>query len=275
MCYNNDRSVGISEREIHERGDEMNIKWDSNDYKQNFNFVTQYGEDVLGLLTVKPGAFVVDLGCGNGGLTQKLADEGYHVIGIDDSEDMIRLAASEYPHLEFRKENALNFRLEQPADAIFSNAVFHWIDGEKQDQLAQNIADNLKPGGELVCEFGGYHCAGTIHQVLEQCFTKRGLEYPMPFYFPTVGEHTPILERHGLLVEYAIWFERPTVKAGEDGAIDWINMFVKKAFEGMDPQLKKEIQDEAREMLREKIYSNGQWIIDYTRIRIRARKVTK
>ncbi len=253
----------------------MNIKWDSKDYKDNFNFVTQYGEDVMGLLTVRPGDFIVDLGCGNGGLTKKLADGGYCVIGVDDSEDMIRLAVSEYPELEFRKDNALTFRLEQKADAIFSNAVFHWIDREKQDQLAENISANLKEGGELVCEFGGYRCAGTIHEVLEQCFVKRGLEYPMPFYFPTVGEHTPVLERHGLLVEYAAWFERPTVKAGEDGAINWINMFVKKAFEGMEPELKIEIQDEAREILREKIYIDGQWIIDYTRIRIRARKVTK
>ena len=43
----------------------------------------------------------------------------------------------------------------------------------------------------------------------------------------------------------------------------------------MEPELKKEIQDEARELLRENIYIDGQWIIDYTRIRIRARKVTK
>ena len=53
------------------------------------------------------------------------------------------------------KWNAAEFELEEKADVIFSNAVFHWIDADRQEKLAANLAAQLKPGGELVCEFGG------------------------------------------------------------------------------------------------------------------------
>ena len=70
----------------------MNITWDAKGYKERFSFVHEYGEDVMSLLTAKPGARVVDLGCGNGALTRKLADKGYHVAGLDASAEMIALA---------------------------------------------------------------------------------------------------------------------------------------------------------------------------------------
>ena len=63
----------------------MNITWDAAEYGRNFQFVPQYGESVLNLLDIPPGASVLDLGCGNGVLTRRLADMGYRVIGLDDS----------------------------------------------------------------------------------------------------------------------------------------------------------------------------------------------
>ena len=251
----------------------MNISWDAQGYKERFSFVHQYGEDVLGLLTAKPGARVVDLGCGNGALTAKLAKLGYDVTGVDASPEMIALAREGHPELAFECEDALRFSLEQPADAIFSNAVFHWIDAGKQDALIENIARNLKQGGELVCEFGGYGCAETVHSTLEKCFEARGLSYARAFYFPTVGEYAPMLERHGLRVEYAALFDRPTPQKSKDGLTDWIEMFNKKPFEGVEPQVKADILREANERLRATLCKDGVWIIDYVRIRIRARKV--
>ena len=70
----------------------MNIQWDAQGYTNQFDFVHRYGEDVLTLLDRPEGSFVVDLGCGNGALTEKLADRGYRVLGIDDSDVMIQTA---------------------------------------------------------------------------------------------------------------------------------------------------------------------------------------
>ena len=131
----------------------MNITWDAAEYGRNFQFVPQYGESVLNLLDIPPGASVLDLGCGNGVLTRRLADMGYRVIGLDDSSEMLEIAARTYPDLCFMHGDATDFSLPEPVDAVFSNAVFHWID--EQDALLERIALALRPNGQLVCEFGG------------------------------------------------------------------------------------------------------------------------
>ena len=67
----------------------MNITWDAQGYTDGFSFVHRFGEDVLSLLDAPEGSFVVDLGCGNGALTQKLAQRGYRVLGVDASPEML------------------------------------------------------------------------------------------------------------------------------------------------------------------------------------------
>lgn len=214
----------------------------------------------------------VDLGCGTGALTEKLAAMGFDVIGIDDSADMLSVAEDAHPKLRFQKGNALDFRLESPADVIFSNAVFHWIDAADQQTLAANLYRNLKPGGQLVCEFGGKGCAEAVHGTLEKCFAARGLTYPRVFYFPTIGEYAPILEKAGFRVEAAYLFDRPTPQRGEDGLRRWIDMFIKKPFENIDPDTKSRIIADAESALQPVLLRDGTWFIDYVRIRIKAVK---
>ena len=251
----------------------MNIEWNAQGYSERFSFVHEYGESVMDLLTVKPGSHVIDLGCGNGALTRKLAERGYDVLGIDASPQMIELARKDAPELAFELGDAVRFSLARPADAIFSNAVFHWIDAREQDALAENLARNLKPGGELVCEFGGHGNGERVHAALERCFEERGLRYPREFYFPTVGEHASLLEKHGLRVELAMLFDRPTPQKSPDGLTDWINMFILKAFEGVDAEVKADILREVNDRLRGELCRDGVWVLDYVRIRIRARKI--
>lgn len=252
----------------------MNITWDAKGYTSGFAFVHQYGEGVLDLIDAAPGSHVVDLGCGNGALSEKLIARGYRVTAIDASSDMLAQARALHPDIPFVQADATDFTLPEPADAIFSNAVFHWIDREKQPQLAAAIARNLKPGGQLVCEFGGYGCAERVHSALERAFAARGLTYPRVFYFPTIAQHAPILEEAGLRVTYAVLFDRPTPQQGEDGLNNWIHMFVKTPFEGMDADMREAIIDEAVSGLQESLQQeDGTWIVDYVRIRIKAIKV--
>lgn len=251
----------------------MNIQWDTKGYTDNFSFVHKYGEDVLELIDAKAGSFVVDLGCGNGALTEKLAERGFRTLGVDASADMVRTAKSLHPELDFKAADALELELSEKADVIFSNAVFHWIDGDKQERLIENISNQLKKGGQLVCEFGGKGCAEAVHSTLEKNFAKRGLVYPRTFYFPSIGEYAPMLEKFGLRVEYAILFDRPTEQQTENGLEDWIRMFVKTPFENMDTEIRDTIIHETVEMLRPTLYHHGKWFVDYVRIRIRARRV--
>lgn len=253
----------------------MNIQWNSKKYTESFDFVHKYGEDVLNLIDASKDSLVIDLGCGNGALTQKLAEMGYRAEGIDGSEDMISLAKKLHPEIKFTLADALAFRLDEKAGVIFSNAVFHWIDRENQNQLAENIARNLADGGSLVCEFGGFGCAETVHGALEESFEARGLAYPRVFYFPTIGQYAPILEAAGFRVEYATLFDRPTPQKSEDGAADWIKMFVKAPFAGMLDEQKEEIIAEAVEKVKPTLLTENGWIIDYVRIRVKARLIRR
>ena len=166
----------------------MNIEWNATNYTNHFSFVHKYGEDVLKLIDAPAGSRVLDLGCGNGALTKKLQELGFQAQGMDASSEMLHVARQNYPDIRFEKGDATQFTLQDPVDVIFSNAVFHWIDAEKQDALAAHIASALKPGGTLVCEFGGKNCAESVHAVLEQCFTARGLHYPrINFFLPLLN----------------------------------------------------------------------------------------
>ena len=248
----------------------MNIKWNAQNYTQNFSFVHEYGENVMELLQAPQGSTVLDLGCGNGNLTQKLKEKGYQVIGLDDSADMLAVARETYPDIRFIKGNALDFQIE-PVDAVFSNAVLHWIDGERQQEMLNNIAANIRTGGEFVCEFGGFGCAEKVHAALEKIFSERGLVYPRTFYFPTIGEYAPLLERAGLRVKYAILFDRPTVQAR--GLEGWIRMFNTAAFKGIDEKTTADMIREAEACLESELCANGVWYVDYVRIRFRCEKV--
>lgn len=252
----------------------MNITWDAKGYTSGFAFVHQYGEGVLDLIDAAPGSHIVDLGCGNGALSEKLIARGYRVTAIDASSDMLAQARALHPDIPFVQADATDFTLPEPADVIFSNAVFHWIDREKQPLLAAAIARNLKPGGQLVCEFGGYGCAERVHSALERAFAARSLAYPRVFYFPTIAQHAPVLEKAGLRVTYAVLFDRPTPQAGADGLKNWIHMFVKTPFEGMDADIREAIIQDAVDSLRTSLQqADGTWIVDYVRIRIKAIKV--
>lgn len=247
----------------------MNIKWNAKEYTDSFQFVHQYGESVTELLTVPQGSYVVDLGCGNGALTEKLKEKGYQVRGIDASENMLEQARRFHPDIDFERADATNFILDKKADAIFSNAVFHWIDN--QEKLIANLAANIRRGGELVFEFGGKGCAETVHSELEKAFIKRNYTYPRTFYFPTIGEYAPLLEKNGFRVEYAVLFDRFTEQ--KNGIDEWIHMFNMQCFKDIPETDRDEIIREAVENCREKLYAGGKWYVDYVRIRMRARRL--
>lgn len=250
----------------------VDVSWDADKYTKSFSFVHEYGNDVLGLIDFNSVTTAVDLGCGNGALTEKIAQKGVSVIGIDSSADMLNTARTNHPNIEFILQDAINFQLGDPVDLIFSNAVFHWIDKEKQEAMLSCISHALKKNGQLVCEFGGYGNNKLIHSALSEAFRAEGYEYSMPFYFPTIGEYTPIVEKVGLTVTFASLFDRMTELKGDEGMRDWIDMFVKIPFEHIDNETTVQIKNAAVENLRPRLFVDGKWYADYVRIRMKAIK---
>lgn len=249
----------------------MNIKWDAKKYTTDFAFVHQYGNSVITLIDADKGSCVLDLGCGNGALTKTIQEKGYRVKGLDSSKELLEVARKNYPDIEFVQADATDFTISNPVDVVFSNAVFHWIDKERQQDMLKCVYKSLKKNGQFVFEFGGYGNNQLIHNTLSTIFSNYGYSYKIPFYFPTISEYAVLLENSGFRVTYAILFNRPTELKGENGLKEWIKMFVKIPFltAGIDEE-KEPIIDKTAEILRNDLYINGKWYADYVRIRMKA-----
>ena len=249
----------------------MNIKWDADKYTADFSFVHQYGESVLELIDAGEGSSVLDLGCGNGALTKALREKGYRARGLDASKELLEIARGKYLDIEFVQGDATDFTLDKPVDAVFSNAVFHWIGRERQRDMLQCVYDALKKDGQFIFEFGGYGCGERIHSAAAAVFSEYGYRYEMPFYFPTIGEYAALLEDTGFRVKYAVLFNRPTELKGQDGLKDWIKMFLKTPFSAVETEQKREaLIDKTVEALRNDLYTGGKWYADYVRLRMKA-----
>lgn len=247
----------------------MNIQWDAEKYNRDFSFVHEYGSSLLDFIEGEK-LSVLDLGCGGGALTKALADRGHDAEGLDASPDLLRTARASFPHLRFRLGDAASFQTDRPYGAVFSNAVLHWIEAEKQPSVIACVFHALKPGGQFVFEMGGHGNNALIHAALRTEFEKHGLPYAMPFYFPTAGTYASLLEQGGFTVRAVALIDRPTPLKGEDGLYEWIRMFIKTPFNGLDPALSEEIIRPAVQNLKSALYRGGIWYADYVRLRCKA-----
>ncbi len=244
--------------------------WNPALYDTSHRYVFQYGEDVLKLLAPKPGERILDLGCGTGHLAQKIADEGAQVIGIDSATSMIEQARQHYSAPQFVVGDATNFRFDEPFDAVFSNAALHWIPAA--EHVIACVWNALKPGGRFVAEFGGKtnieRTQHAIYDVLEN-LGYSNLRFH-PFYFPSVGEYTSLLEKHGFRVTFAAHFDRPT--AVEGGITSWLEMYASHIVQRLPDVSRATFFQQVEDRLRPTQYRNGTWYIDYVRLRFVAVK---
>ncbi|MEA5626324.1 methyltransferase domain-containing protein [Nostoc sp. UHCC 0251] len=248
--------------------------WDTSLYQDKHAFVWQYGEDLLKLLNPQPGESILDIGCGTGQLTEKIAQAGAEVMGVDFASEMIEKARENYPHIRFDVADARNFQVDKPLDAVFSNAVLHWV--KEADSAIASIHQSLKPGGRFVAEFGGKGNVQAIATALESAL--KAINIPTqalnPWYFPSIGEYATLLEQQGFDVIYAMLFARPTPLAdGEAGMANWIQMFASAFLAGLSGEQQIQVIRVVEEYLKPTLYQQGTWIADYRRIRIVAIKL--
>ena len=242
--------------------------WDTDRYQKQHSFVWQYGAALVDLLDPKPEEQILDLGCGTGQLTQAIAQTGANVHGIDMDAAMIAEAQKRYPQLSFAVADARNFLVEQPVDGIFSNAVLHWV--KPPERAVQAIANALKPGGRLVAELGG---KGNVRQIVEAVATVRQQPIMTPWYFPSIGEYTHLLENYGLEVIFAGLTDRPTpLSDGEQGLANWLKMFGGALLAGLDAPTEQAVIERVETLLRSHLYDGRQWSADYRRLRLVAIK---
>jgi trans-aconitate methyltransferase len=247
-------------------------EWNSALYDQKHSFVYEYGQDLLNLLQPQPNELVLDLGCGTGHLTAQLAQAGARVIGLDHSAQMLETARQQYPQLEFVQGDASAFSLPEACDAIFSNAVLHWV--TPAAEAVACIARALKPGGRFVAEFGGHgNVANIVAAVQSVVASHTQAEVRHPWYYPSIGEYVALLEAHGLEARQAFLFDRFTKLEGEDGMRNWLTMFAESMFVDLPTVAKETALDEIEARLRPTNFRDGVWYADYRRLRVVAVRV--
>lgn len=250
------------------------MKWNAKDYSQKHDFVFEYGRDVVSLLAPQTGESILDIGCGTGELTAEISETGANIIGIDLSEDMLQQAKQRFPLIDFRYQDIRELTLSNTFDAVFSNAVLHWIPKEDQPSVCRNISQALKPNGRFIAEFGGFGNHSAIIAAETSIWRKYGYDYQPSLYFPTISEYTTLLESHGFLVHTALLFPRLTkLKDDEAGMVNLIEMFHARFMENIEDEQRRIMIREVAEQLRENFYHDGTWYADYVRIRISAQKI--
>ncbi|WMT41616.1 methyltransferase domain-containing protein [Paenibacillus sp. D2_2] len=185
--------------------------WNAKLYDTKFRFVSEFGKGVLELLNAQAGEVIIDLGCGTGDISYEIAKTGAVVNGFDLSETMIQQARLKYPDLKFAVQNATHFSVERPVQAVFSNAALHWI--KDAESVVKSVYHALEDGGRFVAEFGG---KGNVDIIVKHITKVLGENYGIdatplnPWYYPSLGEYSSLLEKQGFRVTYAVHFDRPT-----------------------------------------------------------------
>jgi trans-aconitate methyltransferase len=242
-------------------------KWNPETYARNARFVSDFGTEVLELLSPRAGEHILDLGCGDGVLTEKLVLAGCSVVGIDSSPEQVEAARAR--GLDARVMNAESLAFDREFDAVFSNAVLHWV--RNSAAAVDGAYRSLKPGGRFVGEFGGSGNVGTIRNALTESLARRGIDAaPLdPWTFPTVQEYRNVLENVGFEVRMITLFPRPTPLPGDMTA--WLDTFAQSFFFTLDPHERKRCMEEICTSVRPYLYDTRHgWFVDYVRLRFAA-----
>ena len=244
-------------------------RWNPQQYASNARFVSDLGEAVLDLLSPQRGERVLDLGCGDGVLTEKIVSAGCIVIAVDASPEQV--AAARESGLDAHVHNAENLPYSDEFDAVFSNAVLHWV--QDQDAALAGVFRALKPGGRFVGEFGGAGNVRAIRSALYNSLLNRKIDPTSldPWFFPTAEQYEGLLTGHGFDVDSLELYPRPTPLPGDlDG---WLETFAQPFLAAVGVHERCTVINEARELLRPELYDSDRgWVADYVRLRFAAYK---
>jgi len=203
-------------------------------------------------------------------LTKKLLDLGCEVVGVDSSEPQVE--AARRLGIEAYVMNGEELPYLEEFDAVFSNAVLHWI--KRADVMIQGVHRSLRQGGRFVAECGGHGCVDKIRIALVQALDRRGVdgESRVPWYFPTPGDYATRLESAGFRVNSIALIPRPTPLPGD--IIEYLETFGQSFLTALSGTTKDYYLKEVRAMLEPQLVNpDGVWVADYVRLRFSATKV--
>jgi SAM-dependent methyltransferase len=247
----------------------MNQSWNPTAYATDARFVFELAGDVVSLLAPQVGERILDLGCGNGALSRKLVDSGCQVVGVDASPEMVEAAVG--AGLDARLMDGHSLTFDGEFDAVFSNASLHWM--KQPDRVIAGVRRALKRGGRFVGEFGGHGNIAVVMEALRIELRERGFGFDdvSPWYFPTDQEYRTRLEAAALRVGECRLVPRPTALSTD--LVAWLRVFARTFMEALPESdhdaFLADVSARCESRLRDR---NGQWHVDYVRLRFTATK---
>jgi SAM-dependent methyltransferase len=224
---------------------------------------------VVEMLAPRSGERILDLGCGDGVLTEKLAAAGARVVGVDSSPEMA--AAGRTRGLDVRVIDGTRLPFEAEFDAVFSNAALHWM--KDLERVVAGVWKALAAGGRFIGEFGGKGNVDAVSRALCDALARRNIDARAnyPWVFPSPEDFRSLLEAQGFRVATVDLIPRPTPLPG---AIDaWLEIFADSFLALMAaaerPTFVAEVRDAVAPRLRT---PDGGWVVDYVRLRFAAFK---
>jgi SAM-dependent methyltransferase len=243
--------------------------WDPVTYGKDGAFVHGLAGGVLEWLAPQKGERILDLGCGDGQLTQRIAATGAIVTAIDASPEMVAAARSRGIAADKGPAELLPYS-DRSFDAVFSNAVLHWVRG--QDEMMEQVKRVLRPGGRFVAEMGGHCNVAAIRTGFAAVLARHGFAElgEWGHHYPTPEAYTRRLERNGFVVDKISHFPRPT-RLGEGGMEGWLRIFCRGALAALPEPLRETVVQETAALLAPALRDeDGHWTADYFRLRFAA-----
>jgi SAM-dependent methyltransferase len=240
-------------------------RWSADRYVRNARFVSDLGAPLLALLAPQPGESILDLGCGEGALSQQIVESGARVVAVDAAPDMAAAARARGLDARVMDGEALSFDAE--FDALFSNAALHWM--RRPNAVIAGMHRALKPGGRMVAEFGGGDNVATVIAALIDGLNARGIDGQSfsPWYFPDDVEYRGRLEAQGFIVDDIALIDRPTPLPGPLG--DWLDTFCESFLFALPKSDHALLKAEVAEAVRPRLCDDqGRWSVDYVRLRV-------
>lgn len=213
--------------------------WDAEDYAANSSAQFGWGVELMEKLAWRGNERVLDLGCGDGKLSARLAEHAPAgtVTGIDASAQMVTLAHARWvektqsptqsttQRLRFVQMDAQALRFESAFDVVFSNAVLHWV--SDHSAVMAGVRRALRPGGRLLLQTPG---VGNCAEFVEAVDQVRGRarwrsffrDFTFPWRFSAVTEYAHWLDRAGLETQRIERIHKDMRHSGPEALVGWM-----------------------------------------------------